>query len=296
MTDKAWPGTTYGSTGMHKWLILLLRTVNIRIIYGFTDVFVIPFCLLFRSDWRYIYRYLRRRQGFSCLKSFFSTYRNLCLFGQVVVDRFAMYAGRKFKIEIDGYDNFQQLAARKEGFIQLSAHIGNYELAGYSLVARQKRFNALVYADEKETVMCNRERMFSGTNIHMITVHPDGSHVFEINDILLHGDIMSMPADRVFGSSKSIPVSLLGGQVMLPAGPFVIATSRKFDVITVNVMKVRHDTYMIYVTPVVYDKSASTKTQLCQIAGAYAAELERMLKLYPEQWYNYFEMWQQPDR
>jgi len=28
------------------------------------------------------------------------------------------------------------------------------------------------------------------------------------------------------------------------------------------------------------------------LAWAYVAELERILKIYPAQWYNYFEFWQ----
>lgn len=291
MAEKEWDGTTYGNAGMHKCLIKLLRTVNIRVIYAFTNVFVIPVCLLLRKDWRHIYRYLRQRQGYGRVKAAFATYRNHCLFGQVVIDRFAMYAGHKFRIEIEGYDNFLQLSNRKEGFVQLSAHIGNYELAGYSLVAEQKRFNALVFAGEKETVMRNREKMFTGTNIHMITVQPDGSHVFEINEALLRGDIMSMPADRIFGSPKHLDVEILGGKVKLPMGPFATIAARGMNAIAVNVMKERLDTYKIYVTPLIYDHTVSIREQMRQLAQTYASELERMLKRYPEQWYNYFDVW-----
>lgn len=293
MEQKAWQGTTYGNAGMHRWLIKLLRRVNIRLIYGFTNVFVIPVCLALRSDRRHIYRYLRRRQGYGRMRAAWATYRNECLFGQVVIDRFAMYAGKRFRIEIEGYEHFQRLSERNEGFVQLSAHIGNYELAGYSLKAKEKRFNAIVFANEKETVMRNREKMFEGSNIHMITVKEDGSHVFEINNALASGDIVSMPADRLFGSSKSIRVSLLGAEMNLPLGPFATAVSRELDVIAVNVMKAGPLTYKIYVTPLPYDKTLRSREQMKQLAEGYAAELERMLKLYPEQWYNYFETWKE---
>lgn len=36
-----------------------------------------------------------------------------------------------------------------------------------------------------------------------------------------------------------------------------------------------------------YDKAASRRTQLSQLANAYAAEVERLLELYPLQWFNY---------
>ena len=153
MKSEEWAGTTYGNAWMHKWLIRLLRYIDVRVLYLFVAVFIIPVCLLLNPSRSIAYRYFRRRIGYSRVKSAWMTYVNHCLFGQTVVDKFAMYAGKKFDIEIENGDLFLDLAAQKEGFVQLSAHIGNYEIAGYSLVAESKRFNALVFAGEKESVM-----------------------------------------------------------------------------------------------------------------------------------------------
>lgn len=293
MAEKAWKGTTYGSAFMHRWLIRLLGVIGTRPVYAFAAVCVVPVCFFTTDGWRYVYRYLRQRHGFSRRKSLRSTYKNLCLFSQVVIDRFAMYGGKRFKVHIEGYDNFLQLARRKDGFLQLSAHIGNYELAGYTLPVEGKGFDALVYAGEKASVMSNREKMFADTNISMIAVRPDGSHVFEINEALLRGDIVSMPADRAFGSAKTIMVRLLGAEARLPLGPFAVASTRGLEVIAVSVVKVCHDTYYIYVEPLAYDRGLSQREQMQQLANAYASELERILCLYPEQWYNYFPFWKE---
>ena len=179
--EKEWAGTTYGNGWMHKWLVKLLRFIDVRILYGFVSIFIIPVCLAINPSRGYIYGYLRKRHQFGIFKSAWLTYVNHCLFGQVVVDRFAMYAGKKFEVEIDGYDNYLRLADRTKGFIQLSAHIGNYELAGYTLKAEKKKFNALVFFGEKESVMLNRQKLFSTTNINMIAIRPDMGHLFEIN-------------------------------------------------------------------------------------------------------------------
>jgi len=291
MAQTAWQGTTYGGGRLHRWLICLLRIVGTRVVYAFADVFVVPVCLVARPGGKVVFRYFRERLGYGCWKALRASLRNHSLFAQVVIDRFAMYAGKRFNIDIEGYDNFSRLAEAPAGFLQLSAHIGNYEIAGYNLVARTKRFHALVYAEEKESVMKNRERMFSATNIGMIKVQRDGSHVFAINDALMRGDIVSMPADRMIGSRKSVRQVLLGKSVRLPLGPFAVAAMRRLDVIAVNVMKVRHDTYKIYVTPLDYDKGAAQSIRVEQIAHAYVSELERMLAMYPEQWYNYYDFW-----
>ena len=275
---------------MHKWLITLLRVIDIRIIYIFTYVFVIPPCL-FRPGFKYIYRYFRERWGLSLVKAFFKTYQNHCMFGQVVIDRFAMYAGKRFKCDIDGYEFFQQLAEEPDAFIQLSSHIGNYEMAGYTLVSTKKPFNALVYWGEKQSVMENRANMFSDKNIRMISIKEDMSHLFLIDNALQKGEIVSMPADRIFGSKKSVNESLLGAKVKLPLGPFSVATMRGLNVLAVNVMKSSTMGYTIYVKPLSYDKQAPRNKQIEQLAHSYVTELERIIKMYPTQWYNYFDFW-----
>ena len=286
-----WAGTTYGNGWMHRWLIIMLRCIDVRVLYAFVNVFVIPVCLAVNPAQRITYRYFRRRWQMSRWRAAMMTCRNFSLFAQVVIDRFAMYAGKHFSIKVEGYDYFQRLAVQTDGFIQLSAHIGNYEIAGYTLHADKKRLNALVFAGEKESVMANRNRMFEDTNIRMIALRQDMSHLFEINEALLRGEIVSMPADRMLGSRKSVTLGLLGAEAEFPQGPFSIATMRGLDVLAVNVMKTATKEYTIYVMPLQYDKTASRQQQIAQLAENYKAELERMLTKYPEQWYNYFPFW-----
>ena len=294
MAEQEWAGTTYGNAWMHKWLIRMLRHIDVRILYLFVAIFVIPVCLVLNPSRGIAYRYFRHRIGYGRLKSAWKTYVNHCLFGQVVVDKFAMYAGKKFDVEVENYNEFLERASREEeGFVQLSAHVGNYEIAGYTLVCQNKRLNALVFAGEKASVMQNRNKMFADTNINMIAIQPDMSHLFEIDKALTDGGIVSMPADRINGSQKCIEHVFLGAKAKFPLGPFSVATMRGLDVLAVNVMKNSLLGYKIYVTPLAYDKEASRQEQIRQLSSAYVAELEKRVWQYPTQWYNYFEFWQE---
>lgn len=278
--EKKWAGTTYGNTWMHTWLIRILRFIPIRALYAFVFLFVVPVCLVVNPANRIIYRYFRSRWGYGALKSALMTYRNFYLFGQVVVDRFAMYAGKTFDVEVEGKEHYDKLVERPEGFMILSAHVGNYEIAGYTLRNEQKRLNALVFAGEKASVMQNRTKMFAETNIRMIPIRSDMSHIFEINNALSDGEIVSMPADRMLGSAKRFTLPFLQGEAEFPQGPFKIAAARGVSVLAINVMKASSKRYKIYVTPL--------HEPLLQ---AYVRELQRMVTMYPEQWYNYFEFW-----
>lgn len=285
--------TTYGSGWMHRTLIGSLRWLDVRLIYVFTSIFIIPVCLLLNLNHSRTtaYRYFRQRLGYGCLRASWYTYVNHCLFAQVVVDRFAVFAGKRFKLDIDGYEYFQQLELETKGFVILSSHIGCYEVAGYSLISKSKRFNALVFGGEKATVMKGRQEALSEHNIRMIPVREDMSHLFIVNEALSNNEIMSMPADRIVGSAKVVKVNFFGETASLPAGPFSVATMNGFEALAVNVMKISAKRYKIYVTRLSYDTQAPRKQQMQQLANCYVEELERRVRQYPSQWFNFYDFW-----
>lgn len=279
---------------MHRWLIRILRVTDVRLLYAFASVFVVPPTLLVNaSARRAIYGYFRRRWGYGPVKAAWMTVRNHCAFSQVVIDRFAMYAGKRFRIDIEGYENFLRLAGGPAGFVQLSSHIGNYEIAGYSLAVENKRFNALVFGGEKASVMANRNRMFSGNNIRMIPMSADMSHVFMMDAALADGEILSMPADRIFGSQKSYEIDFLGAPARFPQGAFLLAAVRNVPVLFVAVMKQSPTSYRIVVKEIPAPAGGRAKERARALAEAYVAELEDVVRQYPTQWYNYFDFWAQ---
>ena len=152
--------------------------------------------------------------------------------------------------------------------------------------------NALIFLGEKDTVIANRKKLFAHTNIRMIAVRQDMSHLFEIDSVLNRGEIVSIPGDRIWGSTKEVTETLLGQEVHLPQGPYRVVASRGLDAIAVHVMKTSWTHYQVYVTPIDYDKTAPRSKQVDQLAGGFAAEMERMLDLYPTQWFNYFDFFE----
>lgn len=289
-----WVGTTYGSSRMHRWLIKLLRITDVRALYWFSYIFVVPPAMVtHRPALRSMYGFFRRGLRYGRVKSAWLTYRNHCDFAEVVIDRFAMYAGKKFDISISGYDNFEAVASKPESFVQLSSHIGNYEIAGYSLRAEQKRFNALVFAGEKESVMANRNKMFEGNNIRMIPMRADMSHLFVVNEAIAAGEIMSMPADRVFGSQKVFETDFLGLPARFPQGPFMLASLHGLPMLFVAVMKAGKRRYHITVRRVEPECAppANTRDRAKAMCEAYVRHLEATVRSHPTQWYNYFDFW-----
>lgn len=290
MAERAWQGKTDGTSWMHNGLVAVMRVVPLRLMYGFIALFVVPFYFLFSKGRRPMFHFFRKRLGYSPLKSFCWTYRNFRRFSQVILDRFSMYAGRKFEFEIDNYHLYQECAAAEPGFLILSAHVGSYESAGYTLVATKKRYNAIVFSGEAESVMRNRQKMFDETNIRMIPVKEDMSHIFLMNSALDNGESVSIPADRVVEGQRTVTCDFFGSPAEFPLGPFVLAAQRDVAVLTIHVMKEAVKKYHIFIEQI-QGQGNTIREKAADIARQYVASIETVLRKYPEQWFNYYEFW-----
>lgn len=289
--DK-WKGRTGGLPWMQRFLIFWLRNFGVRSLYCVMAC-VIPFYMLFgRRGYKASYSYFHDRLGYSPAKAFASVYRNHYVFGQVILDRFAMYAGQSFRFVMENQEDFNSLLSSDDGIVLLSSHVGNYEMAGYSLRAGDKPFSALVFSGEAPVVMENRRSAFSRNNIRMVPVAEDMSHIFELNAELDRGGIVSMPSDRLFGSAKTVRKNFLGKDADFPLGPFSMAVCKNVPAVAIFVMK--EDVYTYRILYFRLDASGNDKkSRMDSLAGNYVRTLESVIRRWPHQWFNWYDFWEE---
>lgn len=291
---QAWQGRTDGNRWMQQQLIRCFRFLHLRIYYAGVSV-VVLFYMLLAPGFRPSYRFYRRRLQQGRLRALRSSYLNHYRFGQVIIDRFACYAGLHFDIEVEHKARFQQLADGPDAFVMLSAHVGNYELAGYSLAFSTKTLHALVFAGETATVMENRRIQFGRTHIEMIPLRDDLSHLFRLNNAIVEGDVVSLPADRCHGSEKSVECSFFGAPAHFPLGPFALIDGRRLPALAVFVMKEDVRRYRLFVEQLSLPTADRPRAErIRHLAQQYATLLETYVRRYPEQWFNFYDFWARP--
>jgi predicted LPLAT superfamily acyltransferase len=292
---KDWTGKTGGNTLGQKALLFLFHFHNVTV--GYVGLaLVVPFYMLFaRKGYLAIYRYFRRRHGFGSFKAFYKTYQNHFVFGKCMLDRFAVYAGRRnfFKVEITGNDHFHHLLHSDKGFIVASSHVGNFELSGYLLRQDKKRIYGMVFGEEAREVMNKRAAILERNNICMVPVANDMSHIFVLNEALQKGEIVSMPCDRNFGSSKSVACNFLNGKADFPQGAFALAAMFDVPIIAIFVMKESVSKYHVYVKSLSSEgfENLNKRGKISGFAQSFATELENIVRKYPEQWFNFYDFW-----
>ena len=275
---------------MHRSLIWLFRWIPLRVMYGFMAV-AIPFYVLADATGRRAsYRFFRQRIGYGKGKSAWHVFVNMYNMGKAVMDRFAMYSGREFKMTGDHITLYNALKPAETPFMLLASHVGNYEISGYML-RTPKPMKTLVYSGEAVTVMQNRARLFGDCNIEMVPVQEDLSHIFVLNAALSAGEIVSMPADRALGSAKTLRCRFFGEEAAFPAGPFTLAARRGATSFAVFVVKENLNTFRAVVEQLEVPETGKADEKAQALADAYSAALERVAREYPDQWFNFFDFW-----
>ena len=294
-SEVQWTGKTGGGNFGQRFLFGFLKSAKVTVLYPVLPLVVPVYCVVNHKAFGCIYRYFKNIHHFSRWKSFWKTIHNHLLFGQVVLDRFAVVAGNtaQFHCDIEEVAILQPLLDQPGGFIIAGSHVGNFELTAHCISQSQKRVNVVIFGGEGEVMKRQRDNAFSHNNIRLVPVAEDLSHLFIIKEALENGEIVTILCDRVWGSPKTLTVSFFGKEARFPMGPFLLAAQLHVPVISFVNAKVRGRHYRSIVKPLpAPDPSLPVRKQSEQIAVAYAQELETVLRKYPEQWFNFYDFWE----
>ncbi|MDR0605317.1 MAG: lipid A biosynthesis (KDO)2-(lauroyl)-lipid IVA acyltransferase [Bacteroidales bacterium] len=291
---RQWKGRTGGGKFGQKSLFFMLRFINVFLFYPLLFA-VVPFYMLFgRKGYKAIMWYFKQCHSFSTWEAFRQTFRNHLVFGQVVLDKFSILAGRKdrYTVEITGKDCFDKLMNKNAGFIVVSSHIGNFEMGGLMFAQNKKQLYALTYDGETAEMHQTRKQVMKEVGIHIISVNEDMSHLFILKQALENGDILTVPCDRLYGSSKKVKCNFLGKDAYFPLGPFLLAGQMNVSMVALFMMKDSWKKYHAYIFPVEVNSAEvglDKKAEL--LASKFVGNCEEIIRKYPQQWFNFYDFW-----
>ncbi|MBN2480139.1 MAG: acyltransferase [Bacteroidales bacterium] len=297
---SSWKGTTRGGILGYKIFIALLKYTGLPLAYFLLRFVTFYFFIFSGRSFQTTFSFYRERLGYGSWKSFVSVYRNYYVFGQVLLDRTALMAGYKtrFTFTFEGEEYLRQMVGNGTGGLLISAHIGNFEMAGHMLERLETRVNIIMVDAEQEKIKRYLSDITKKT-FHIILVKDDLSHIYEITQALKNREIVCIHGDRFIQGSKKITCSFLGREAEFPAGPFYLAMKYHVPVSFVFAMKEKADHYHFYATvPGYYHKQTNYRKRdetVRDIVTGYIRELETMLEKYPLQWFNYYDFWKKVD-
>lgn len=295
----SWKGKTRGGVAGYRFFIFLLKYPGLRFSYFFLRFVVLYYVLFVPKARKPIFYYFNRILRYPRLKSFFYLFKNNYKLGQVLLDKVALLSGfaDKFTFDFEGEEYLHQMASDSGGFL-IGAHIGNWEIAGQLLERINTRVHIVMLEAEHEKIKVLLDDVMTKKSMNIIPVRDDFSHLIQINDALNKNELIAIHGDRFLEGSKTITGELLGFEAEFPYGPFFMAIKYQRPVTFVSAAKETNTHYHFYATkPVIFDSATNKKhlqNQIQQLLNQYTSEMDRILKIYPEQWFNYYYFWAPP--
>lgn len=291
---STWQGKSRGTKLGYRIVIFVCRTFGIFPAYFLLRFIAFYFFLFSWGSSREIYSYFRKRQRFSVLKSIGSLYRNYYVFAQTLLDKIIVLSGipNPFTFEFDGEQHLRAIVAKGKGGLLMSAHVGNWEVAGHLFERLDTQVSVVMYDGEHQRIKEYLDTVTGGRNFNVIVVKEDLSHVYAIGDALQNNQLVCLHADRFLPGNKTTGQNLLGSPAKFPLGPFILASTFKVPVSFVFAFKETNKHYHFYGSPMITFDSDIPKNQVMEnLLTGFTENLEELLKKYPEHWFNYYNFW-----
>lgn len=285
-----WDGKTKGSLLGYQIFFFFIKFLGIQVTYLFVRIVTYYYYLFARKPRKVLNDFYKNILHFSTRDAKQLARANFFIFGQTLVDRAAFLLGKTSRFT-HTFENEQCLITMRDagkGGILLSAHLGNWETAGNLLKGRITPIINIVMLDaEVENIKQFMDQSTGGSRFKVIPIKDDLSHVISIRNALRNNEFVAIHADRYMDGSKYMEMDFLGHKARFPYGPFVIASKFDAPVTFVFAAKDGQYSYHLSATDPIMDKKTPE-----EIGMLYVKELERKVKMYPAQWFNYFNFFQ----
>lgn len=291
-----WKGKTRGGKAGNFAFIFLLKHLGINAAYTLL-IFVSAYFVVFvRSARNPMYYFYRKVLHFSLFKSIRYLFLNSYRFGQVLIDKVAIMSGMEshYTFNFEGEQHLHQMAVSTGGFI-IGAHIGNWEIAGHLLKRIPTRVHIVMLEAEHEKIKNMLNQVMTEKSMSIIPIKQDLSHLFAIQEAMARNELIAIHGDRFLEGSKPVSMPFFGLEADFPTGPFSMAIRFGKPMTFVSAMRMKGKHYHFFATPpTTYPSERKTLNTSLKIAmSAYIREMERVLKKFPEQWFNYYYFWKQ---
>ncbi|MBN2668468.1 MAG: hypothetical protein JXR60_04490 [Bacteroidales bacterium] len=294
---SSWEGKSAGSVLGYRIFVFFLRYTHWSVAYFILYFVAFYFWVFKRKTFKSSYRYFYQILGFTKSKSFFGVYCQYLSLGKTLLDKTLILSGLKhpFTIDHDGAEHFETIIKEGRGGMIISSHIGNWETAGQLLERINYTFNIVMVDAEHEKIKSYLGQVMGKRNFNIIPIKEDLSHVFLIKEALSRNELIVMHGDRYVGKDTARSMPFLGEQAYFPTGPFFIAAKFDVPVSFAFAMKETNTHYHFYASKPIRVQLRGNAQEKQQIVSGlmkkYIENLEKIIKKYPYQWFNFYEFW-----
>jgi predicted LPLAT superfamily acyltransferase len=239
--------------------------------------------------------YVRRRfPHHSPVRHRWDVYRLFIEQGKNLIDRsYLLAGGQGLASHLEGLQQADEILKSGQGFILLTAHLGNWQVVMSALRRFGRKVHLLMRPEDNPAVAEALRISTDGEGVSIISPEEDLGGVLAIMKAIQHGDIVSIMGDRSYNFS-SVDVTFLGDPARFSCGAFHIAALAQCPVVVLLAAKTSVHDYVVSVRGVfhpAYQPAVNKKLQLRGWVQEFARLMEGYVEAYPYQCFLFHDIW-----
>lgn len=296
----AWSSRSFGSRLQHGVFYAAIRLGGRWAAYALLHPVVLYYTLFRPAIRGRATPYLRRRfprDGF--FAQLRHSYKMSLAFGKVLVDQaiVGILGPQAVTLDFRARAGFLELLAEKRGLILLMSHVGGWQVALPALSGLGVTVHLVLQQE-------------AGNVDRMYYEHGDGSCPFRIIDplgemggtlsmleALQRKEVLCMMGDRVLGAGKNtLARPFLGGEAPFPFSAFRLASATGAPLAVVFSHKAGLSAYEVLLDRVIrVEENLGRRPEgYAPALDAFLASLEGFVQRHPYEFFNFYDMWQNP--
>lgn len=277
-----------------KLICAMANTMGRRITLLFLPLITLYFFLTTRSTRQASQSFLQRISGQK--PSVRKKLKHVYWFATTVLDRYFFVTEQfeYFDIRIHNQDVVDTMTEKYGKCILLGSHLGSFEVLRALVVKnRSLPLKILMHRGHNEMVTSVLESLNGDIAETVIDLGQENA-VFNIQEAVDQGYSIGILGDRCTGDERLVHCQLLGGEVALPAGPFLLASILKLPIVMFYGMYRGGNRYEIcfeLLDEKVTINRQQREQEITEIAARYAHSLEKYVRMEPMNWFNFYDYW-----
>jgi len=225
--------------------------------------------------------------------------RHIWTFTCVIFDRVFLLAGRTrdYRIEMVGFESLEAVLAQQRGCLLLGSHLGSFEVMRAMADACPVRIRPLMYRANGGALAGLFERLNPQLAAEVIDIGSAGA-MLEVYESVTRGEVVGILADRTPSDQKHLAADFFGAPARFPTGPFILAAVAAAPTFLFFGIRVGRRHYRLHLEPFA-DKIVLSREdrhdELRQWIERYATRLAANCRIYPYNWFNFFDFWENSD-
>ncbi len=182
---------------------------------------------------------------------------------------------------------------RGKGIIFVTAHFGNWDIAG-AIAAKHIPFSIIVenFDDPRMDQFIQDQRRDKGMNVISME-----SSMRRILRTLQQNQVVAIVADRPVSAEQGVPITFCGRTTYVPAGPAALALKSGAAIIPGYLWYGDKEGYLLRIFPPIipreYKGNAEKNAEIARLTQEIYNIQEAMIQAWPTQWYMFRSFWPQ---